>query len=171
MTKSDADMPPVLLTLLTPLLGLLAVAGIVAGFATIEAARSMVPKTISFSRDIAKEFIDTNKYVEAYRNKTGHLPNLEGHPVFIVDMKAEQGLPSLQEAISLLGSPPAGSYMLEMWRGEWSEYYAPWSGRSTLSFDPSDYSYSGNLWLDAVIVWLITALFAFGAIWSWRRSR
>jgi hypothetical protein len=171
MKKSDVGIRPVLPALLAPILGLMSIAGIVAGLATIEAARSIVPRTISFSREIESNFIETNKYVEAYRQRTGHLPNLEGRPVFIVDMKAEQGTAALQEATSRLGSPPSGSYMLEMWRGEWPEYYAPWSGRSTLSFDASDYSYSGNLWLDTMIIWVITGVFAFGAIWSWCRSR
>ncbi|MES2444933.1 MAG: hypothetical protein V4574_19080 [Pseudomonadota bacterium] len=70
-----------------------------------------------------------------------------------------------------LGPPPANGYILRLWRGEWAEYYASWSGRSTLLFDRNAYAFWGNLYLDMVIACAFTLLTAGLGVMLWRRPR
>jgi len=62
-------------------------------------------------------------------------------------------------------------YILEYWRGEWFECFAPRLDISTLSLNVSDYTLSGGVVLDR-IGWVLFALLCFSAsIWLWSPGR
>lgn len=138
-----------------------------------------IGSTIQHSRQILQSFEAAEKIIAAYQARTGKLdvPQLnalvekDGYTVQVIDPELNNYDTCCQEAVAALGKPPRGSYLLEVWRGEWSEYYAPWSGRSTLTFDPDDYSTTGSLYLDVALAALIAVFLAYATIRLWKAGR
>ena len=50
------------------------------------------------------------------------------------------------------GRSEGDAYLLRVWRGEWSEYYASWAGRSTLPKSKSEYYIAGSIVGDVVLL-------------------
>ncbi len=146
-------------------LGRLAAAPLVA-FALVATLFSLVAvmggaaDAVEENRKVAGQLKETAAYVDRYRQQHARFPDL-GPQVEIIT--PEYGIPD--EAAEKVGRPPAGSYILRTWRGEWFDYYAPWSGRSSLSFRESDYYVLGNRYLDALVGALI-ALVSAATAWS-----
>jgi hypothetical protein len=74
-------------------------------------------------------------------------------------------------ALDRLGAPPQGSYMLRIWDGDLFQYYAPWSGRSTLPLDEGDFFLSGQRSVDIFMAGGATASFLLAGLCLWRRRR
>jgi hypothetical protein len=163
----------------------------VLGFATVLSAlvsvtnigvRDSMVRRAAANREIAASFKRADGIVAAFKNRTGHLPDFgSDYPtpigyISIVDPSiAGWDGSDVMAALKILGQPPKGSYLLSADWNEEPEFYAPWSGKSTLSFDPDYYSISGRLWLDVAVTWLITAMLAYATIrgliaWQPRRS-
>jgi hypothetical protein len=135
------------------------------------------------NRDIEASFKQTDRIVAAFKTKTGHLPSYDGdYPTPIGDVAVVD--PSIAgwdssdvvDALTILGRPPKGGYLLTADWIEEPEFYASWSGQNTLSFNPDHYSVSGRLWLDVAVTWLITAMLAIAAVrafvaWQPKRSK
>jgi hypothetical protein len=138
----------------------------------------MLGDTIAHSREILTAFKAADRKITAYRSLTGRLPSpnqivadLDSvYHITIIDPATISSENCCPDAIRSLGVSPRGSYLLEVWRGEWSEYYAPWSGRSTLTFDPDDYAVTGNLIGDIVLSIVLFLALSFGTLRVWRAS-
>ena len=133
-------------------------------------------ETIAHSRQILASFKAADLEITKYRARTGKLPSFDAlkpyragsYDVTVVDPSLNSYVECCKEAVQALGMPPRSSYLLEVWRGQWSEYYAPWSGRSTLAFDKNEYAATGSLLLDAVLAASATLALAYGTLWFWR---
>ena len=121
-------------------------------------------RTIARSREIERTFQETARVVDAYRARHRRLP---ANAELGSDAMSIQDGAYPAEAVRRLGAPPKGSYLLVYWRGEWEEYYAPWSGKSTLNFDESKYYVLGSKRADGglllgaglLLLWLAKKLF------------
>lgn len=70
--------------------------------------------------------------------------------------------PFNEEIVKELGAPPNGAFVLHHWRGEWSEYYGSWNGKSTVGeLTLSDY-YLGGTKQTETIIWSLISLGCFG---------
>ncbi len=138
-----------------------------------------IESTIEHSRQILKSFQEADRQIIVYRRRTGKFPDpsamdrlheqmgRESYLVTIIEPQLNDYRQCCKEAVDILGDPPKGSYLLQIWRGDWAEYYAPWSGKSTLTFKPGDYSITGSLYLDAALAALITLAMAYAARRFW----
>ena len=64
------------------------------------------------------------------------------------------------EVLTDFGQPKGDVFVLHIWRGEWSEYYASWSSQSSLPKSRSDYYETGNRYFDTAIL-LFLGVFLF----------
>lgn len=138
--------------------------------------------TLQSSHTIETKFHRVSAFVDVYRRQNGQYPSiaeierwsdrqgLGAYFVTVIDPSINDMQTCCDDAPKTLGIPPKGSYLLSIWRGEWNEYYAPWSGKSTLTFDKNDYAFSGNLYLDIAIACLSTIALAIAAISVWPRK-
>lgn len=121
-----------------------------------------VDRTIKHSIVIEDCFSDATKFLNAFMKDQGRLPTeLEfskwthaqpnNAPSNSFTLLTEKNT-FPQEITERFGSPPDGGYVVEYWRGEWSEYYASWSNKSTLIFDVSEYYITGSKILDSSIL-------------------
>jgi hypothetical protein len=163
---------------------LLSVATVIAALLSLMALLTPISlsNTIKNSHKILWSFQEANREIDAYRRRTGELPDsMElsrwkyaaapgAYQVSIIDPDLNDLTKCCIEAVNALGMAPKQSYLLEVWRGEWSEYYAPWLGKSTLLFDPNEYAATGNLYSDIALSLILTAGLAYGARRMWRAS-
>src|SRR5690606_1953213 len=119
-----------------------------------------ISDTIKHSRMINAAFLQTSTYVDSFRATHNRLPSKEELAAWAKDQPRALFPPaavtiwtsSSQPYEHGLGSMPSDSYMLGLWRGEWWEYFAGWSGESTLTFDPGAYYLFGGLWRDVAVL-------------------
>ena len=52
------------------------------------------------------------------------------------------------EVIREFGEPTEDSFVLRVWRGEWTEFYSSWKRSSTLPKTKSEYYWLGNMYSD-----------------------
>jgi hypothetical protein len=127
--------------------GLLCVLGLL-----IALSFDSVDDTIEHSRVIAHVFHSGDAFVEETRTKFGRLPSPAEFAEWADAQPDTQSARHLvliaskfpAEAVEALGPPPSESYVLEYWRGDWSEYFAGWSKQTTLSFKRSTYFILGS---------------------------
>lgn len=139
----------------------------------------LVDHSMENSRQLLADFQTTTRFVRATHTARGRLPSNEellawsrenvrsGEPMILRPGDGQYG----EEAVAALGRPPRGQYLLGMWRGEWMEYYAPWSGQSTLSFNRGDYYLLGSQWMDVSLSGLLAFISIGGACMIWRNKR
>ena len=145
--------------------GILAVVYLVGGL-------SLIPHTITKSETINREFRIAATWVDDYAKLYGRLPTQEDFNVWakpqskrlrwVSEMrlfKSPQEIP--EEATKEFGQLPAGGYILEVWRGEWSEYFSSWKHNSTIDTP-------AGLWGSTV---LVSLMFLIGSIACWYLSR
>jgi hypothetical protein len=139
----------------------------------------LIDHSIENSRKVHADFQAATRFVDAFRAGHGRLPDGEefgtwsrgnvrsGPPLIVTPDEGAFG----EEAVALLGRPPRDGYLLRLWRGEWMEYYASWSGQSTLSFNRSDYYLFGSQFLDVPVFALLACIFIVCAyrVWTGRR--
>ncbi|WP_422058085.1 hypothetical protein [Sphingomonas sp.] len=107
----------------------------------------MVTHTIEHSRQLEAEFKQAARVVDRFRAQRGRLPDQDEtaqHLSIDGPYIIEPGDRHFEEATSELGQPPEGGYVLGLWRGEWMEYYASWSGATTMPFGESAYYLTGS---------------------------
>lgn len=161
---------------------------VIAGFAFLNAAMSgcaygMVTHSLEKSHKIDASFQQSARFAEAFWQREGRLPTqsefdswsaaFPNRPTSPNGMEIiAGGFGSLEalyrdEALGTLGAPPEDSYYLFYWRGEWGEYYAGWSGQSTLPKQRADYYAFGSALADGAVF----LLFAGGLRWGAKRLR
>ena len=140
---------------------------------------ALVDHSIENSRRFLADFQTTTRFVRTFHTTRGRLPSNEelggwsqanlrsGEPLILIPDDGQYG----EDAVAAVGRPPRGGYLLGMWRGEWMEYYAPWSGQSTLSFDRGAYYLLGGQLMDVWVSGLLALMSISGAWVVWKRRR
>ena len=136
---------------------------------------SMIDDTLEHSRELESDFREAARFVEGFRAQRGRLPNKDElekwseHRFrltpFIVDTR---GGYTWREALAAFGSPPRGGFILAIWRGEWMEYYASWSGMTTMPSDESAYYFFGSRAADRTISGLCLLICFAAALGLWK---
>jgi hypothetical protein len=163
---------------LTALVLILAVLLCLANAFSARFGERLVNHSLQNSQRMDADFQAAARFVDDSRSRTGRFVTDEeveawarsrsgaSYEPFIIDHRS----PSLfHEGVSAVGAPPQGSYLLGVWRGEWMEYYAPWSGKSTLERRQGDYYATGSRQLDLWGSLLLAILGAVGAVVLWRK--
>ena len=126
-------------------------------------------------RDAA--FRDAAGFIASERAREGRLPSQSQVSAFSEPRDGADNVSyapldagCCSQALNRLGAPPPGSYMLRIWDGDLFQYYAPWSGRSTLPLDESDFFMSGSRSVDICLAAGAGALFLLAGLWLWRRG-
>lgn len=133
-----------------------------------------VQHTIERNHQLASEFNETARFVEAFRKQHARLPDGDelntGRTYHFIILEVSPGQ-FLEEDLAALGRPHRPGYVLGIWRGEWWEYYASWSGETTLTFDASAYYLSGGR-VEDVLIGVFGMFFCLmGSIGIWRRGK
>ena len=126
-----------------------------------------VDKTIRHAREIERSFALASSFVERFKEARGHLPSeaefsawADARPDGAHGAKgmrlliAQRQFPA--EVINRFGPSPPGGYIVEMWRGEWFEYFASWADASTLEFDARKFYFSGSALIDGLAILLLS---------------
>lgn len=143
------------IAILSTIIGMLFLA---AGILNVQyPSEDLVQDTIQRSRKIEQAFERVVEFIEDFRMRNESLPTQEEymawaevqeelhyHPRFIEYHTSN--FP--KEAIEEFGPPKQDDYLLDLWRGDWSEYYSSWAMRSSVTFDESDYYFTGSYLLD-----------------------
>ncbi|MCJ8157726.1 hypothetical protein [Sphingomonas sp. LaA6.9] len=144
--------------------------------------RGSVEHTVEHSKQIAAQFRTTAAFVREYHQQHGRLPTDEELLTWSEDQPQHQGTylivePGVgqfgEEAVAQLGRLQKDAYFIGMWRGEWMEYYAPTSGRTTLRFDEGDYYVLGSRNRDMFLggLLMLAALASSIGLWTGRLIR
>jgi len=159
-----------------------------------ETSTNIVNYTISNNYKIEASFKKAVSFVEDFKSENSRLPANEEFELWTERQSSQvyspRGMSILTnpERIKLrlydpydgfdrtedFGEPPEGSYIIILWRGEWSEYYISWKDTTTLNFDPRDYYMFGNArndFLFFIFLFLITAMAAIGFCLSSRGQK
>lgn len=122
-----------------------------------------VDETIQHAHEIEKSFSLASAFVEDFKKTNGHLPSeleftawSDTQPDKAYSAKGMRLL-TLQnqfpsEVIKSFGSSPQNGYIIEMWRGEWFEYFASWANASTLELDAKKFYFSGSAVVDGLLI-------------------
>ncbi|MEP6342174.1 MAG: hypothetical protein ABJ275_02580 [Maricaulaceae bacterium] len=111
-----------------------------------------------------KEYIEwasTQKQLEPYSLRNTFLVKNKGDIIFRLSDT------SLQK--KSFGTPPDGTYLIGIWRGEWHEFYVSWTQSTTLIFTPRDYFMLGSATMDFLLLLFISIVFGFVSIVLWKR--
>ncbi len=139
-----------------------------------------VEKTIQHAHEIEKSFALASVFVEGFKKTNGHLPTeseftawADTQPDRAYSAKGMRLLTSQNqfphEVTERFGSPPQGGYIIEMWRGEWFEYFASWANASTLEFDATKFYFSGNAIVDGLVILALGIVVGFISRSLWPR--
>lgn len=138
----------------------------------------IIETTIQHSREIEASFQKVVAFIERFQQANSRLPdgiefkNWGNRQSPSADSPYGMELHTVEfpkEAIEELGTPPEHSYLLSLWRGEWEEYYASWTGESSLIFAASAYYILGSPMSDTTGVIVVFVILCFAAIKLWRR--
>lgn len=161
-------------------LGLVAVLWLLIGLAHSLGSAPLIEETIQHNRLIDASFRRAAEFIEGFRQEHSRLPEQAEFEQWAAGQPASVYSPRYielhaanfpQEAVDLFGVPPDGGYLLSTWRGEWTEYYASWTGKSSLTFDPSAYYVVGGPVYDATAVIVVFLALAFAAVRLWTSHR
>lgn len=94
-------------------------------------------------KKIDQAFSVSYTWVEAFRKENGRLPEQREFDAWAGALQDETNWvkhigvlskPSQypSESTEAFGNAPDGAYVLELWRGEWTEYFASWRMKSTV---------------------------------------
>jgi len=117
----------------------------------------LVDQTIESSRKIRVAFERGRAHVDSWVAQHSSLPSAEEFLAWTSQQPASadsvhdielitDDFP--EDAIKQFGQPTSGSYLLCLWRGEWTEYYASWNGKTSLQFDMASYYLLGSAFAD-----------------------
>lgn len=123
---------------------------VVSAAATIFAVQSIlfglmllsIPSTVENGKEIEMSFLAATTFVDNFQHTNGHIPsNAEFNEWKSHQPSAVYGVQNIEltkptaipeDIARKFGVPPADSYALSLWRGEWYEYYASWAHASTI---------------------------------------
>ncbi len=154
---------------------LLALGAFILGFST-----GGVANTVQHAHEIEKSFTLVSVFVESFKKTNGHLPTESEFTVWADTQpdraNSAKGMHLLtsqsqfpHEVIERFGSPPQNGYIIEMWRGEWYEYFASWANTSTLEFDAKKFYFSGNAVVDGLVLLTLGIVVGFVSRFLWPR--
>lgn len=128
----------------------------------------LIPHTIENGKTINHEFFIAATWVEGFAKQHERLPKQKefnawakpnsGQLRWVIHMRlitSSQEVP--EEVIKAFGHLPAGGYVLQVWRGEWFEYFSSWKQSSTVDKPLS-------LWKSTI---LVSLAFLFGSAVCW----
>ena len=154
---------------------LLALGAFILGFST-----GGVDSTVQHAHEIEKSFALASVFVEGFKKTNGQLPT-ESEFTAWTDTQPDRAysakgmhLLTVQsqfphEVIERFGSAPHDGYIIEMWRGEWFEYFASWANASTLEFDAKKFYFSGSPIVDGLAILALSIAVGFIGRFLWRR--
>jgi hypothetical protein len=155
---------------------LLAILGLLIAWMAFDTGH--VNRTLESSRVIDANFKRAAAFVDQYRETAGRVPTAaefskwteqfptRGHSIQNIELRTA---PFSPEVTARHGSPPADSYALTYWRGEWEESYASWTRRSSMTFDPSAYYIFGSRWMQIAAALAFAIVMLLAALWIWPR--
>jgi len=161
---------------LSSFVGLGAVLWLLLGLGFSLGSGAIIESTIEDNRAIEASFQKTAAFVEQFRRDHSRLPNDDEFkdwsgrqpfanysPIYmeLLTDKFPEGV------VENFGAPPTLGYVVSYWRGEWNEYYASWTEKSSLIFDASEYYVLGSPAIDAATVIAIFAMLCFAAVKLW----
>ena len=132
----------------------------------------LTPHTIENGRAIDNSFSVASSWIDTFTQRTGRLPTQQeftkwaaSQPEQVYGVKNLKLIVSASEfprqVIESFGRPSTGSYVLELWRGEWFEYFASWARASTV--DSARGLYGSTVAIGALLIAIGLAL--------WRLSK
>jgi hypothetical protein len=139
-----------------------------------------VEHTVQHAREIENSFSLASGFVEGFKKTHGHLPSeaeftgwADTQPDKAYSAKGMRLLTSQSqfpnEVLEKFGSSPQGGYIIEMWRGEWFEYFVSWANASTLEFDAKKFYFSGNAIGDGLAILALSIVVGFIGRSLWPR--
>lgn len=139
-----------------------------------------VDETVQHAHEIEKSFSLASAFVESFKRTNGHLPTesefaawADTQPARVHSAKGMRLLTSQSrfpdEVIKRFGSSPKDGYIIEMWRGEWFEYFVSWTNASTLEFDAKEFYFSGSAITDGLLVMALGIMVGFISYLLWPR--
>jgi hypothetical protein len=140
---------------------------------------SIVGQRIENNRKLESDFQKTSQFVKSFLAHRGRLPNddeiedwSKRHLSWARPFLVVRNGPFSAEALAAFGPPPRNGFIIAIWRGEWMEYYASWSGMTTMPFDQSAYYQFGSQAADRLISGLGLLVCFAGGFGLWKsRSR
>lgn len=154
---------------------LLALGAFIFGF-----SGGVVEKTIQHAHEIEKSFFLAAAFVEGFKKAHDHMPTESeftawantqpDRPYSAKDMRlltSQSQFPD--EVIKRFGPSPQDGYIIEMWRGEWFEYFVSWANASTLEFDAKKFYFSGSAITDGLVILLFSIVLGFVSRRLWPR--
>ncbi len=128
---------------------------------TIEKSRN-IEKTILHVAGVIDDFFDKSKRLptqEEYIKLVNDLPHMYYEPKKSIRYYTSNFPESVTDRF---GAPVSNSYVLDLWRGDWSEYYVSWTRSTTLVFEVDAYLTPGyGISIQAAVS---IALFIFGVV-------
>lgn len=139
-----------------------------------------VEETVQHAHEIEKSFSLASAFVEDFKKTHGHLPTESEftawagtQPDRAYSAKGMHLLTSQSqfpdEVIKRFGSSPQDGYIIEMWRGEWFEYFASWAKASTLELDAKKFYFSGSSIVDGLLILALGVVVGFISRLLWPR--
>lgn len=132
----------------------------------------------SFKRDleIYQNFLETSQIIDDHIKKHGKLPDeqyIENYTLIPQKWLGQQDSnwsqdPFFRKIQSRKTSNP-NAYVLMMWRGEWSEYFASPSQETSVARSKSEYYVTGSRQLDGAIYGTTSLLMLLMLILGWRK--
>ncbi|WP_319240189.1 hypothetical protein [uncultured Propionivibrio sp.] len=140
-----------------------------------------VSKTIQHSHEIEYLFSLASAFVEGFEKTNGHLPSQSEFRAWadtLPDMAySAKGMYLLtsqsqfpDEVIKRFGPSPQDGYIIELWRGEWFEYFSSWAKASTLEFDATKFYFSGSAVIDGLAILALGVAIGYISRFLWPRS-
>lgn len=173
-------MSPALNTLRLLLAIVALLVGIVAALSALTLRLDMKGR-VAQDRGYLAEFQRAARRIEQYRDTTGRLPDratverwvggADHQPGIAIDEIGQQDEHDQRFFGSLVPEPRDG-VLLSFWRGEWFEYYAAWSGQTTLLKDEATFRAAfRQQQIDAIATALVSLTLAALLLFPFQRRR
>ena len=134
---------------------------------------ALVPHTVENGEEITRVFPESSRFIKSFQQANQRLPNGAEFDSWQAQQKSK--LPRIEsvriisandlplEVQKRFGPPPADSFALSLWRGEWHEHYAAWSNESTVD---------SPLWLYAsALGLLVISASTTAALWKFSKGK
>ncbi|MDC8756091.1 hypothetical protein [Janthinobacterium fluminis] len=132
---------------------------------------SLIDRSVARSREIEGVFIAAAMNTDKFYVANSRLPTPEEFRTLI---SVEEGSPLMLSAppfdagiVAEAGKSPPSGFVLEYWRGEWTERYISWTKHSTLKLDASQYFIFQSQLAQAVLMFGIASLCVATSILTW----
>jgi hypothetical protein len=139
-------------------------------------SQGSIEETIKTSREIEASFRKASDFVEGTIKATGVLPSkVEFDKWSVKDESMPRGVKGLSIDIPPFSSefnkkhgfPPKNGYVISFWRGEWEENFISWTGKSTLTFEKSNYYMFGSEFMQGAFFVVLSCLLVVGSFKIW----